>query len=223
MFNNINTFVPFIYNGLLITIQVFLIGALIAYSIAIIAGLMRTSSNLFIRGVATLFVELFRGTSLLVQMFFFVYALPTLLPAVDLPLLFAGALAVGLNYGAYASEVVRGAVLSIHVGQTEAAISLNMSKWQRLKLVILPQAVRLMLPGFGNNAIELLKGTSLVYFIGLADITFQANVLRGGNNALSDQVEIYTYLLFSYFLLALPLIFLARWLEKRASKGVSTS
>lgn len=146
-----------------------------------------------------------------------------MLPAVDLPLLFAGALAVGLNYGAYASEVVRGAVLSIHVGQTEAAISLNMSKWQRLKLVILPQAVRLMLPGFGNNAIELLKGTSLVYFIGLADITFQANVLRGGNNALSDQVEIYTYLLFSYFLLALPLIFLARWLEKRASKGVSTS
>lgn len=122
-----------------------------------------------------------------------------MLPAVDLPLLFAGALAVGLNYGAYASEVVRGAVLSIHVGQTEAAISLNMSKWQRLKLVILPQAVRLMLPGFGNNAIELLKGTSLVYFIGLADITFQANVLRGGNNALSDQVEIYTYLLFSYF------------------------
>ncbi len=73
MFNNINTFVPFIYNGLLITIQVFLIGALIAYSIAIIAGLMRTSSNLFIRGVATLFVELFRGTSLLVQMFFFLF------------------------------------------------------------------------------------------------------------------------------------------------------
>ncbi|WP_078392333.1 ectoine/hydroxyectoine ABC transporter permease subunit EhuC [Shouchella patagoniensis] len=223
MFSNFDNFVPFILNGMTTTIQVFLLGALIAYTIAIVAGLMRTSSNTLVRSIAAIFVELFRGTSLLVQLFFLVYALPTILPFIDMPLLFAGALAVGLNYGAYASEVVRGAVNSIAIGQTEAAISLNMSKWQRMRLVILPQAIRLMLPGFGNNSIELLKGTSLVFFIGLADMTFQANILRGGNNALSSQVEIYTYLLFSYFLLALPLIFLARWLEKRASKGVSIS
>jgi polar amino acid transport system permease protein len=160
---------------------------------------------------------------LLVQMFFFVYALPMIFPGLSMSNFLAGSIAVGLNYGAYASEVVRGAIHSIAVGQTEAAISLNMSKWQRMRLVILPQAVRLMLPGFGNNAIELLKGTSLVYFIALADMTFQANVLRGSNNSLSNQIEIYTYLLVAYFILALPLIFLARWLEKRASKGVSTS
>ncbi|WP_059105542.1 ectoine/hydroxyectoine ABC transporter permease subunit EhuC [Shouchella shacheensis] len=223
MFTNFSEFVPYLYQGLSITVQVFVVGALIAYSIAFIAGIGRTSQNAWIRTIATIFVELFRGTSLLVQMFFFAYALPLIVPELSMSTFMAGALALGLNYGAYASEVVRGAIHSISYGQTEAAISLNMSKWQRMRLVILPQAVRVMLPGFGNNSIELLKGTSLVYFISLADMTFQANVLRGGNTALSSQVEIYTYLLFAYFLLALPLILLARWLEKRSSKGVSTS
>lgn len=223
MFNNFSSFMPFILKGLEITVQVFLVGAVVAYSIALVAGLMRTSKNPVVRSVAAVFVELFRGTSLLVQMFFFVYALPMIFPGLSMSNFLAGSIAVGLNYGAYASEVVRGAIHSIAVGQTEAAISLNMSKWQRMRLVILPQALRLMLPGFGNNAIELLKGTSLVYFIALADMTFQANVLRGSNNSLSNQIEIYTYLLVAYFILALPLIFLARWLEKRASKGVSTS
>ncbi|MFS0787832.1 ectoine/hydroxyectoine ABC transporter permease subunit EhuC [Shouchella sp. 1P09AA] len=223
MFSNFGTFVPFILQGLTTTVMVFLYGALIAYSIAIVAGLMRTSQYGVVRSIAAVFVELFRGTSLLVQMFFLYYALPQLIDGLNMSLMLAGSLAVGLNYGAYASEVVRGAINSIHVGQTEAAISLNMTRFQRLRLVILPQAFRLMLPGFGNNAIELLKGTSLVYFIGLADLTFNANVLRGSNTAISSQVEIYTYLLFAYFLLALPLIFLARYLEKRVSKGVSTS
>ncbi len=223
MFSNFMTFAPFILQGLTTTVMVFLYGALIAYSIAIVAGLMRTSQYAIIRTVAAVFVELFRGTSLLVQMFFLYYALPQLIDGISMSLMLAGSLAVGLNYGAYASEVVRSAINSIHIGQTEAAISLNMSRFQRLRLVILPQAFRLMLPGFGNNAIELLKGTSLVYFIGLADLTFNANVLRGSNTAISSQVEIYTYLLVAYFLLALPLIILARYLEKRASKGVTLS
>ncbi|AIC95683.1 MULTISPECIES: ectoine/hydroxyectoine ABC transporter permease subunit EhuC [Shouchella] len=223
MFSNFMTFAPFILQGLTTTVMVFLYGALIAYSIAIVAGLMRTSQYATIRTVAAVFVELFRGTSLLVQMFFLYYALPQLIDGISMSLMLAGSLAVGLNYGAYASEVVRSAINSIHIGQTEAAISLNMSRFQRLRLVILPQAFRLMLPGFGNNAIELLKGTSLVYFIGLADLTFNANVLRGSNTAISSQVEIYTYLLVAYFLLALPLIILARYLEKRASKGVTLS
>ncbi len=162
MFSHFTEFVPSLLKGFGVTIQVFFLGAIIAYTIAFIAGLGRTSQFSIIRALATIFVEIFRGTSLLVQMFFFVYALPMIIPGAAMPSLFAGGLALGLNYGAYASEVVRGAINSIAQGQTEAAISLNMSRWQRMRLVILPQAVRLMLPGFGNNAIELLKGTSLV-------------------------------------------------------------
>ncbi|KGA95755.1 amino acid ABC transporter permease [Alkalihalobacillus alcalophilus ATCC 27647 = CGMCC 1.3604] len=223
MFSNASYFIPILLRGLEVTVQVFLLGAVIAYFIAFVAGLGRTSQLGIIRFLATTFVELFRGTSLLVQMFFFVYALPLIIPGLSMSAFIAGALALGLNYGAYASEVVRGAVLSISHSQTEAAISLNMSKWQRMRFVIMPQAVRLMLPGFGNNAIELLKGTSLVSIISLSDMTFRATLLRSSNTSLSAQVEIFTYLLILYFLLALPLIFLARWLEKRASKGVSTT
>ncbi|MBB6450695.1 polar amino acid transport system permease protein [Geomicrobium halophilum] len=222
MFTNIGEFLPFILGGLTTTVQAFLFGAVLAYSIAIVAGLMRTSKLAVVRIVATIFVELFRGTSLLVQMFFFAFVFPALTPFTP-SLFLAGGLALGFNYGAYASEVVRGAVLSVPEGQKEAAISLNMSKVQRMRFVILPQAIRIMLPGIGNNSIELLKGTSLVYFISLADMTYRADILRGANTALSSQIEIYTYLLFTYFVLALPLIFLTRWLEKRASKGVSTA
>lgn len=211
---------PYILGGLATTTQAFLVGAVIAYTIAIIAGLARTSKVFIVNATATVFVELFRGTSLLVQMFFFAYVFPSLTPF-SVSLFIAGSLALGFNYGAYASEIVRGAVLSVPNGQREAAISLNMSKFQRMRLVILPQAVRIMLPGLGNNSIELLKGTSLVYFISLADMTYRADILRGSNTALSSQIEIYTYLLFAYFVLALPLVFLTRWLEKRASKGVS--
>jgi len=88
-----------------------------------------------------------------------------------------------------------------------------------MRLVILPQAIRIMLPGFGNNLIELLKGTSLVSLITLADLTFQARVLK--DNYVGNQVEIFTLLLLMYFVIALPLIFLSRWLEKKASKGVA--
>ncbi|SDB98445.1 ectoine/hydroxyectoine ABC transporter permease subunit EhuC [Shouchella lonarensis] len=223
MFTNVSTFLPYMMTGLIVTVQVFLVSVLIAYSIAFIAGMGRASHHVAIRGVSTVFVELFRGTSLLVQMFFFAYALPLIVPNLAMSTFMAGALAIGLNYGAYASEIVRSAIQSVGHGQTEAAISLNMSKWQRMRFVILPQAIRLMLPGFGNNAIELLKGTSLVYFISLADMTFRANVLRGSYTSLSNQIEIYFYLLLMYFVLALPLIFLARKFEKRAGKGVRTS
>ncbi|QQK79416.1 ectoine/hydroxyectoine ABC transporter permease subunit EhuC [Salicibibacter cibi] len=222
MFTNIGEFLPFILEGLSTTVQAFLFGAALAYSIAIVAGLARTSKLAIVRVVATIFVELFRGTSLLVQMFFFAFVFPSLAPF-TISTFLAGGLALGFNYGAYASEVVRGAVLSVPKGQTEAAISLNMSKFQRMRLVILPQAFRIMLPGIGNNSIELLKGTSLVYFISLADMTYRADILRGANTALSSQVEIYTYLLLTYFVIALPLVLLTRWLEKQASKGVSTA
>ena len=87
-------------------------------------------------------------------------------------------LALGLNVGAYAAEVVRGAILSIGKEQYEACIALNLGRWQCMRQVILPQALLVMLPTFGNNAIELLKATSVVSLISLADMTFQANIVR---------------------------------------------
>jgi polar amino acid transport system permease protein len=210
-------FLPELLRGAEVTVKVLLLSAVLAFCIAFVAGFGRLSRFAVVRFITAVFVELFRGTSLLVQMFFFFFALPAF--GIELSPFTAGVIALGLNYGAYASEIVRGAILAIPHGQTEAGIALNMTRWQRMRLVILPQAIRIMLPGFGNNLIELLKGTSLVSLITLADLTFQARVLK--DNYVGNQVEIFTLLLLMYFVIALPLIFLSRWLEKKASKGVA--
>jgi polar amino acid transport system permease protein len=202
-----------------VTIQILVASTILAFAIAFIAGLGRVSKHLLIRKLTAVYVEIFRGTSLLVQMFWIFFALP-LAFGLELSPFWAGVIALGLNYGAYASEIVRGAITAIPKGQTEAAIALNMTRWQRMRLVILPQAFRIMLPGFGNISIELLKGTSLVSLITMADLTYQGLTLRNTN--ISHTTEIFLSLLILYFILALPLIFTTRYLERRASRGVAT-
>ncbi|ONK25190.1 ectoine/hydroxyectoine ABC transporter permease subunit EhuC [Bacillus sp. VT-16-64] len=215
--DNVTMFLPELLQGAKVTIQVLLLSAVLAFFLAFLFGLGRVSRFWIVRFLTGVMVELFRGTSLLVQMFFFFFALPAF--GVELSPFTAGVIALSLNYGAYASEIVRGAILAIPGGQTEAGIALNMTRWQRMRLVILPQAFKIMLPGFGNISIELLKGTSLVSLVTLADLTFQGRMLK--DNYTGDQVEIFTLLLLLYFVIALPLIFGARWLEKRAAKGVA--
>ncbi|WP_408011838.1 ectoine/hydroxyectoine ABC transporter permease subunit EhuC [Pseudalkalibacillus sp. A8] len=199
------------------TIKILVTSALLTYLIAFIAGLGRVSQFSIIRTLTMIYVELFRGTSLLVQMFWIFFALPAF--GVEFSAFWAGVLALSLNYGAYASEVVRGSILAIPKTQTEASIALNMTRWQRLKLVILPQAFRIMLPGLGNNSIELLKGTSLVSLITLGDLTYRGLIIQNTN--LSYTVPVFVLLLILYFIIALPLIIIVRRLEARASKGVA--
>ena len=208
---------PQLLKGANTTIQILIASALVTYSVAFIAGLGKISRFKLVRGITTFYVEIFRGTSLLVQMFWIFYALPAF--GITLSPFLAGVITLGLNYGAYASEVVRGAIQAIPKGQTEAAIALNMSRWHRMTRVILPQAIRIMLPGFGNISIELLKGTSLVSLITLADLTFQGLIIRNTN--LSYTFHVFISLLVIYFLIALPLIILVRKLENRAAKGVA--
>lgn len=206
---------PQLLRGASITVQVTFYSALLTFFIAFIAGLSRLSKNYLVRKATGVYVEIFRGTSLLVQLFWIYFVLPFF--GLELSALAAGVIALGMNYGAYASEIVRGSVLAIPKAQTEATIALNMSRWQRMRRIIIPQAFKLMLPGFGNISIELLKGTSLVYFINLADLTNQSMLMRNTNNG--QTFEIFTLLLIVYFVLALPLILTARWLERRSSVG----
>ncbi|NCU18223.1 ectoine/hydroxyectoine ABC transporter permease subunit EhuC [Pallidibacillus pasinlerensis] len=203
--------------GLKVTLQVLVFSAILAIVVAFVAGFGRLSRFRFIRLITTIYVELFRGTSLLVQLFWLFFALPAF--GIQFTPLFAAIVALGLNYGAYASEVVRGSILAISKGQTEAAIALNMTYWQRMRIVILPQALRIMLPGFGNNIIELIKGTSLVSMITLNDLTYQGLMLQNVN--LSYTMPVFIVLLIVYFLIALPFVLLVRKFEKNLSKGVA--
>lgn len=211
---------PVLFQGLKITVLVLILSAIFSYLFAFIAGLSRLSTNPLIRNFTIFYVEVFRGTSLIVQLFWLYYALPMLF-GIDLGSdLLAGVLAIALNFGAYMSEIVRGSILAVDKGQTEASIALNMTRFQRMRLIILPQAIRMMLPEFGNYFILMLKATSLVALIGMKDILYYGNILRSTN--LSQSPTIYLLVLVFYFIIALPFIFINRRLEAMSKKGVAT-
>ncbi|MEW9675165.1 ectoine/hydroxyectoine ABC transporter permease subunit EhuC [Lentibacillus sp. L22] len=211
---------PILMKGVEVTVTVLLASIVIGYLVAFIAGFCRLSNNIILRKFTGFYVEVFRGTSLIVQLFWFYYALPMLFNFDIGSNYWAGVLAISLNYGAYLSEIVRGSIVSVAKGQTEAATALNMSSFQRMRLVVFPQAVRMMLPEFGNYLILMLKSTSLVSLIGMTDILYQGDILRSAN--LSQAPTIYLLVLVFYFILALPLIWLTKKMEKVSKKGVAS-
>lgn len=216
----IKEIVPVLAKGLNVTITVLIAAAILSYIIAFIAGLCQLSKNFFIRKFTSFYIEVFRGTSLIVQLFWLYYALPTLF-GINLGSEFwVGAIAIALNYAAYMSEIVRGSILAVSEGQSEAATALNMSSFQRMRLIILPQAIRMMLPEFGNYLIQMLKATSLVSLISLHDILYQGDIFRSSNLSLAPTV--YFIMLIFYFILALPLIWLTRKAEVFSKKGVAS-
>lgn len=219
MFESVPDIVRYVIQGFGATTTIFLAAAAFSYVMAFIAGLCRLSNNVVIRGITAVYVEFFRGTSLIVQLFWLQYAIPMLLGISIASAWWIGVIAIGLNYGAYLSEVVRTSVISVDKGQTEASTALNMTRFQRMRLVILPQALRLMLPEFGNYSIQILKGTSLVSLIGVTDILYFGGIYRSSN--LSEGAMVYFILLIIYFILALPLIYLSKKGEKIAKKGVA--
>ena len=211
---------PVLLKGVKITLLVLILSAIFGYLFAFIAGLCRLSKNPILRRLTVFYVEVFRGTSLIVQLFWFYYAIPMLF-GFDLGSnLLAGVLAISLNYGAYMSEIVRGSILAVDKGQTEAATALNMSSYQRMRLIILPQAIRMMLPEFGNYLIQMLKATSLVSLIGMHDILYHGDLIRSSN--LSMAPTVYILVLIFYFIIALPLIWLTKKAEVYSKKGVAS-
>lgn len=161
------------------------------------------------------YIEFFRGTSIFVQLFWVYFVLP--FAGITLDPLAAGVMALGLNVGAYGAEVVRGAVLSVPRDQYEACIAVNLTRMQRMRHVILPQALPLMLPTFGNNAIELLKATAVVSLISLTDMTFQAQVVRAQTGS---TLIPFAMILGLYFLMSLAISGGVRWLERRVTRGL---
>lgn len=197
-------------SGTLITIAQTVLAAVLAIVIALAAGLMKLAPNAAVRGIATTYIEIFRGTSLLVQLYWIFFVLP--LFGVTLEKFTAGFVAVGMNLGAYGAELVRGAILAVPKGQWEAALAINMSPAKRMWRIILPQALLIMLPSWGNLLIELLKGTALVALIAVADLMFEAKQING-TTFLSAQA-FGTALIIYYVLARFLLTPFMRWLER---------
>lgn len=204
--------------GSVITIQVTVLASILAAIVALVAGAARLSRSWLIRTVAGIYIEVFRGTSVLVQLYFAYFVLP--LFGLELTPLTAGVLAIGLNSGSYGAEIVRGAVQAVPKGQVEAATVLGMSAWKRFRHVVLPQALVIILPSAGNQLIDLLKLTSLVSLITLADITFEAQALR---TTYGDTLQIFSAVLVFYFVLASGIAAGTRALERRVRRGIDAA
>jgi polar amino acid transport system permease protein len=214
MWEFLQTSGPRLINGALVTCAQFALAALVACIAALAAGLGRLSAIWPLRALATIYIEVFRGTSLLVQLYWIFFVLP--LFGVSLPKFEAGFLSVGLNVGAYGAEIVRGAIASVPRGQWEAGYALSMSPARRMRRIILPQALVLMLPPWGNLMIELLKGTALVALIAVPDLMFVAKQING---ATFRSAEAFGAALVIYYLLARLLITPAmRGLERAMAK-----
>jgi polar amino acid transport system permease protein len=209
------SYLPLMLGGAWVTVKLTVLGCIFALIIAFIAGLGRLSRRWFIRALATIYIEFFRGTSIFVQLFWAYFVLP--LFGLSLTPLQTGVAALSLNVGAYGAEVVRGAVQSIGREQREACLALNLTRWQGLRHIILPQAFVIMLPTFGNNAIELLKGTAVVSLISLADLTFQAHVVRAQTG--NTFVPFITVLVL-YFAMASIISLAVRLLERHLTRGL---
>ncbi len=186
-------------DGLLITLQLTIGGALVAILLAIALGLLARSRHLLPRGFARVIIEFFRGTSLVVQLLWFFFVLPQF--GLELPAMLVGIAALGLNYGAYGAEVVRGSINSVPQGQWEATKALSLSRWGRMFRIIFPQAWALMIPSLTNLLIQLLKGTAIVSFITLTDLTYATDKLRhSAGTFFAYGVSLVLYFLIAYLL-----------------------
>jgi len=207
---------PQFVDGAAITVAQMVLATALAISIALSAGMMLLSPNKFVSRPARVYVELLRGTSLLVQLYWIFFVLPLL--GITLDKFFAGFIAVGMNLGAYGAEVVRGAILSVPKEQWEAAVALNMSPRTRMARIILPQAFLIMLPPCGNLLIELLKGTALVALISVTDLMFVAKQING-STYLSAQA-FGTALILYYILARFAITPTMRYLERVMARRV---
>ena len=202
---------PYLLEGLKVTIYIFVIAIILGFIIGLIMALFRLSPLKTLNWIAKIFIDAIRGTPILVQLFFFYYGLNTL-EFISFDRTTAGIITVAINAGAYFAEIIRAGIQSMDKGQTEAARSLGLTGTQNMRYIILPQAFRRMLPTFTNQAIISLKDTSLLSVIGIADLTQQGHITIASS---FKAFEIWFAVGAMYFIMIYLLSLLTSFLERR--------
>ncbi|MGY3685532.1 amino acid ABC transporter permease [Vibrio coralliilyticus] len=205
------TNLKFLSAGFYDTITISLLSMALAMLIGLLVALPSLSNARWLNGLNRVYVEVIRSIPVLVLLLWVYYGLPTLLD-ISLDHFWAGVIALTVAESAFMAEVFRGGIQSVAKGQHEAAESLGLNYWQKMRLVILPQAFRQILPPLGNQFVYILKMSSLVSVIGLSDLTRRANELVVNEYL---PLEIYTFLVLEYLILILLVSQAVRWLEQR--------
>jgi polar amino acid transport system permease protein len=216
----------FVLQGVLTTLGVSVASIAIATILALLGALGRLSNNSLAQGIAGFYVSVVRGTPLLIQIYIIYLGLPQigtqlqglgmvqLGKALTLSAIQSGILALSLNYGAYMTEIFRAGIQSISHGQREAAISLGLTGWQTMRRIILPQAIRIIIPDIGNQFIAMQKDSALVSVMGVWEITYRAN--RFGRKD-SKFMEMFVLAAALYWILTI----VSSWLEERLEKRMA--
>jgi polar amino acid transport system permease protein len=217
MFANFGHFLSVLAVGLPPTIELTVGGIVLASILSFVVGLASTNRLLIVRIIVRIYVEGWRGTSELVQLFWIYFVVPVLIGFQFMPL-WTGVLVLGLNHGAYGAEIVRGAVRSVPAEQFEGATALNFTPAQRMVRVILPQAIVEMLPSFCTLFIQLLKATAIVSFITVPELTYQAKQILIPTFSVAQTPLILLIVLVMYLILAILITMTMRWAERAAAR-----
>ncbi|MBO1004187.1 ABC transporter permease subunit [Pseudogracilibacillus auburnensis] len=202
---------PILMQGVKFTIFISVTGILIGFLIGIVIGFGRLSKNKLIYGASSVYVQVLRGTPIMIQALYIYFAIPMMLNTEINPIV-AGVTAIAINAGAYIAEIVRGAVDSIDKGQVEAGRSLGLTQFQTMRKIVWPQAFKRMIPPLGNQFIISLKDTSLLTVIGVGELTRQGTIVVATN---FRAVEIYTIVAILYLVMTLSISFILRLIERK--------
>lgn len=202
-------FLPDLVQGLLMTLWLSLQGLAAGFVLGMLAALARVYGEKFWRNVAVVYIELFRGTPLLVQIFLIYYGLPSL--GITLSRELSAFLALALNSGAYQAEYLRGSILAIGDNQMMAGRSIGLSRWKTIRYVILPQALRLAIPAWSNEPVSLLKSTAVVFLIAIPELMAKAKSIAARTY---DPIGAYLAAAVMYLAAVYILIALLNWLER---------
>ena len=218
------TYYPFLLKGIGMTILISLIGTVAGLLIGLLTGIIRTtpfSKNKFIRilhkvvnGIIAVYIEIFRGTPMMVQAMVIYWGFAFMNDGQTLPLIPAGIFIVSINTGAYMAEIVRGGIISIDKGQFEGAYSVGMTHWQSMIHVVIPQVMRNILPSISNEFVINIKDTSVLNVIGVAELYFMAGKIIYIN---LEIFQTYTIVCILYFIMTFSVTRLLRVFEKKLS------
>jgi polar amino acid transport system permease protein len=203
-------FLPSLLHGAMITIMVSLLAFALALVFGLVTGIARISRLAPLRAVAAFYIQFIRGTPLLLQLFFIYYVLPYV--GIVLTPFVSGLLGLTLNYAAYMAEVFRSGILAIPKGQWEAGQSVGMSRRLLMRRIILPQAIRIIIPSLGNFFVSIFKDSALVSVITMRDLMFSGQLLA---SATYKHFEIFTEVAVIYFLISYPTAKFVEWIEAK--------
>ena len=207
---------PLILGAAGITVGVCLASIVLATVLSLVGAIGRLSRNVLAHSVASFYVSLVRGTPLIVQIYIIYFALPQISPALIFPPLVAGVIALGFNYGAYMTEIVRAGIQAVPRGQAEAAKALGMPERLIFRRIVLPQAVRIVTPAIGNEFIAMIKDSALVSLLGVQEVLWRA---ENAGRPTRHTLEAFIIAALVYWALTMIFSFFQDKLEKRMARG----